>query len=543
MRLSRICHSSRRWIPRAAAVVLAALVMLAAPAIATDKPTPPTPPNPPQNPPHAPAPPGQTVPAAVTGVSGSQTQDAATAQGPLAAVDFGDAGRTPVVQPGEPLRGRVLVTVAAPAEVVVSWKVDGLPVGRIQARLETGAHTLTSPALPTQRPGRFIVEADIDGTPALGTSYTVLGDPGPDRSADEIAAIIRGTPRDAEVLAGTLGLLLVQAWQLQSVPETLATYRVGAAADFGGALGALRAHPMVKSAEAVSFYDTHAGPSLQALQYAPQILEIPAAHRWARGRGVRVAVIDTGVDPRHPDVAQTLEASEDLTGGGYAAEAHGTAVAGIIAATRNLTGTAPGARVYSLRACVAVRAGGLDARCRSDALIRAFDRAIALRADIINASLGGPVDPLLRQAVERALAAGIVVVAASGNDGPREVVRYPAAIPGVITVGATDARDRLYPRSTPGRFVFVSAPGAEILTTMPGGRHLFVSGTSMAAAHVSGVIALLMEVSRARAEEVSAALRQTATDLGSPGYDPQFGHGRISACRPLAAVLPRASCP
>jgi subtilisin family serine protease len=151
---------------------------------------------------------------------------------------------------------------------------------------------------------------------------------------------------------------------------------------------------------------------------------------------------------------------------------------------------------------------------------------------VINLSLGGPADLLLPRLVGRAVEVGIVVVAASGNAGPGAPPPFPAALSKVIAVTALDAREALYPQANRGEFIDLAAPGVEVMTTMPEERFNLVSGTSMAAAHVSGVVALALQLSPwLSPDEVQRILEETAEDLGSPGKDRLFGSGRVDACR------------
>jgi len=205
---------------------------------------------------------------------------------------------------------------------------------------------------------------------------------------------------------------------------------------------------------------------------------------------VRVAVIDTGVDTQHPDLAGQLTEAINFVSGDPAlvpAEFHGTAVVGLIAArTGNgigIHGLAPDAEVFALRACWEPHyAYGL---CSTDTLARALDHAIEIRARIVNLSLAGPDDPLLARLVERAIELGAVVFGATGDDPDQT---FPASIPGVIAVqqGTGGAP------ASGGAVLGVA--GLQLLSTVPGGRYDFVSGPSFATAHMSGVAAVLLEL-------------------------------------------------
>jgi subtilisin family serine protease len=150
---------------------------------------------------------------------------------------------------------------------------------------------------------------------------------------------------------------------------------------------------------------------------------------------------------------------------------------------------------------------------------------------VMNISVGGPDDRLLRRMVDAAAGKGIAVISAAGNDGPSGQPSYPAAIENVIAVTAVDADGKLYGRATQGSFIDLAAPGVDILSTGPGGRTLLFSGTSAATAFASGAAALLLQRSNLSPRDLGALLRTTAKDLGSAGRDTQFGDGLLDVCR------------
>jgi subtilisin family serine protease len=284
-----------------------------------------------------------------------------------------------------------------------------------------------------------------------------------------------------------------------------------------------------------------AGASARTPQYALERIAARAAHSTSTGRGVVVAVIDTGVDATHPDIRGATIASRDLIGATRAPEiAHATAIAGIITADGVTHGVAPGVRVLSVRAFATFSSRGpaRTARSTSLVLLKAIDQAMAEKSRILNLSFAGPRDPLIERAIAIAIGRAAVAVAAAGNGGPDAAPAYPAAYPGVIAVTATDAADRLYRDANRGDYVTVAAPGVEVLAASADHGHELVSGTSFATAHVSGLAALLLEVApHLGASEVALALRETARDLGAPGQDAAFGAGLVDARALLAHRL------
>ncbi len=267
-------------------------------------------------------------------------------------------------------------------------------------------------------------------------------------------------------------------------------------------------------------------------QYTLAKLRLPEAHGIAKGNGIVVAVIDSGIDDTHPELNGAIAGRYDALRAPSGPDPHGTGIASAISARGRLLGAAPAARILAVRAF----AGG-----KSDSttfnIMTGIDWAAANGARILNMSFAGPRDPMLARELAGAHRKGIVVVAASGNAGPNSPPLYPAADPSVIAVTATDGDDKLFSVSNRGAHIAVAAPGADILIAAPGGTYSVSSGTSLAAAHVSGVVALLLE---RRADltpnQVRNILMATATDLGPQGRDEQFGAGLTDALRAVAAT-------
>jgi subtilisin family serine protease len=273
-------------------------------------------------------------------------------------------------------------------------------------------------------------------------------------------------------------------------------------------------------------------------QYGPIKLNLLEAHQLALGRNVRVAVIDARVDTDHPDLKDAVARSFDAIGGSDAApDFHGTAVAGIIRGHGLVEGAAPEAQLLAVRAFRTKGAGALP-ETTTHVLLTAIDWAVKNGARVLNMSFVGEHDPALQQIVEAAGQKGIVVVAAAGNGGPNGPAAYPAAYPGVIAVTAVDQADGRYVYANRGSYIAVSAPGVDILAPVERGRHAYVSGTSFAAAYVSGIAALLLE----REPQLDAALVTElivtgADDVGPAGRDDDFGSGRANAYRSITLLM------
>jgi subtilisin family serine protease len=234
----------------------------------------------------------------------------------------------------------------------------------------------------------------------------------------------------------------------------------------------------------------------------------PAARSWrladlharSTGANVRVAVIDSMVEDTHPDLIGQVQVSRDFVPDHPSGpEQHGTGIAGIIAARGGnglgIVGVAPGARLMALRACWQAPARARNpvrTSCDTLSLAKALDFAIARNAKVINLSLSGPVDPLLGKLLDVALARGVVVVAAVDETLPSG--GFPASHPGVV--GAVGESTRLIARG-----IFV-APGRDVPTTQPGGRWFLVNGSSYAAAHITGLFALLRQQSSGKLDSL-----------------------------------------
>jgi subtilisin family serine protease len=282
---------------------------------------------------------------------------------------------------------------------------------------------------------------------------------------------------------------------------------------------------------AQSIADYHALGSadpLYPIQPAAHDWHLAELHRISTGRNVSVAVVDSGVDAAHPDLAGQIALRRNFVDDvADAAEAHGTAVAGVIAARSGnglgIVGVAPGARIMALRACWEMNRQA--ARCNSFTLGKAINFALENGAHIINLSLGGPPDRLLGSLLDAALARGVIVVGAA--DPQRPDGGFPASYPGVIAVARGGEGRALAP-------AMLSAPGTDIPSCMPGTRWGLVSGSSYAAAHVTGLTALLAQL---QPRAGTGALRRM---LG--GGAAASATGNIDACAAVQRAADACIC-
>ena len=270
-------------------------------------------------------------------------------------------------------------------------------------------------------------------------------------------------------------------------------------------------------------------------QYALLKLRLPQAHTLAHGANVTIAIIDSGIDIRHPELANAIVGSFDALGSKEGPHVHGTGIAGAIVSHARLMGSAPAARILAIRA-FGVAPGGAEST--SFVILKGLDYAAANGAQIVNMSFAGPKDALIERGIAATAAKGIVMVAAAGNAGAKSPPLYPAANANVIAVSATDAQDKLFTASNRGGHIAVAAPGVDIFLPAPDEKYQMTSGTSFSAAYVSGLAALMLERNPAlKPGEVRAILMKTARDLGSPGRDDLFGAGEADAFAAVSAVV------
>ncbi|HZQ28328.1 MAG TPA: S8 family serine peptidase [Acidimicrobiales bacterium] len=287
------------------------------------------------------------------------------------------------------------------------------------------------------------------------------------------------------------------------------------------------------------------GRSSPNTQWAPA--RIDAYRAWDVSHGssnVLVAVLDSGVDDTHPDLAGKVVIGPKFTDPNTGAVCdHGTHVAGIITAipnnTKGVAGIGWDTRVLSIK----VLGDDTTQDCPGSlfAIAQGINAAVQMGAKVINMSLGGSFDSrTLREAVRNAQANGVLVVAAAGNEGQAQSgnpVEYPAAYTGVISVAATGADDRITFYSEHGPWVTMAAPGDFIVSTVPGNDYAVMRGTSMATPHVAAAAGLLFgAIPGINAAEVASRLELTSDDI--PGAGTDIRYGRLNMYRALTTAGP-----
>ncbi|MFF5567352.1 type VII secretion-associated serine protease mycosin [Streptomyces sp. NPDC012623] len=296
--------------------------------------------------------------------------------------------------------------------------------------------------------------------------------------------------------------------------------------------------------------------AIRIRQWALEAMHTEAAWRSAQGTGITVAVLDTGVDDTHPDLAGQVLAGKDLIGfgavrGDRSWARHGTAMAGIIAGhghgydrSDGVLGIAPEAKILPVRV---ILEGSDPARTKArsskgGALAEGIRWAADQGADVINLSLGDDSEsahpePGEDAAVQYALAKGAVVVASAGNGGEKgDNISYPAAYPGVIAVTAVDRYGTHAAFSTRRWYATVSAPGVDVIIADPDRRYYEGWGTSAAAAFVSGAVALIRSAHPdLTPAQIKKLLADTARDAPKDGRDDARGYGFVDPAAALAA--------
>jgi minor extracellular protease Epr len=261
----------------------------------------------------------------------------------------------------------------------------------------------------------------------------------------------------------------------------------------------------------------------------------PVAWNNTTGSGVKIAILDTGISRKHPDL--TISGGINLIGSLHNTKwnddnGHGTHVAGIIAAHNNsigVIGVAPGAELYAVKVLDQYGGG------RISDVIEGIEWAVQNNMDIISMSLGTTeYSQALNDSSASAYNAGILLVASTGNNGDGNLstndVMYPAKLDSVIAISAIDQNNMAISWSADGSEVELAAPGVDIYSTWLDGGYQSMSGTSMAAPFVSGVAALMMQNNVcASPDKVRAAMAYNAIDLGVPGIDNVYGFGLVQA--------------
>jgi subtilisin family serine protease len=371
------------------------------------------------------------------------------------------------------------------------------------------------------------------------------------------------SPAEIQDLMSRLGLNILGSQRLGLLGVTSYRVRIGNGSSVASVIRALAASRIVVAAQPNYTYrlaqeraqlsgqePALAGATQEgdAAQYALGKLGVIGIHHQLKGTNVAVAVIDSQIDVRHVDLDGVIADQFDAVGQVEPPQSHGTGMAGAIAAHHRLMGIAPGVRLYAVHA---FSRDAANLQSTTFNVLKGLDWAAGKGVRVINMSFAGPRDPSMERALKAAHDNGIVLIAAAGNAGPRSPPLYPGADPNVVAVTATDGNDRLFPRANRGRYIAVAAPGVDILLPAPDNTYQIISGTSISAAEVSGVAALLLERNpKLKPEDIREILTSTATHLAGKDRDDDYGSGLVDPSKAIqtasdltsvgiAAALPR----
>jgi thermitase len=372
---------------------------------------------------------------------------------------------------------------------------------------------------PAAQPG---VDNDPEGAPYVAGELLVAYEPGTSEEAEK-TVVRRSGARTLEDMPGEVRLVFFPAIRRQA-SEVVRERALARALEYLG-------HRAVVEAVDYNYlrepYFIPNDPRLSN-QWGLTSTRFRGAWNAAKGDGAKIALVDSGVYSKHPDIGRIIAQRDFVEGDAVADDVygHGTHVTGIAGAlTNNGKGVAGGCFECGLLIAKVMGPIGFTTDSR---IVQGIKWSVNNGADVVNLSLGGSGDSsVLSMAINRAYGQGAVVVAAAGNEGTN-VPQYPAAYSKVIAVSATTTDGRLASFSNRGDWVDLAAPGTGILSTSKSGGYDRMSGTSMAAPLVSGLAGLLASRGMS-ADSIRQRMQTTAKDLGPVGDDPRFGHGRIDA--------------
>jgi hypothetical protein len=415
---------------------------------------------------------------------------------------------------------RKVVKPRTPSEAQTRSVKPGKPAPASNAAVRP-APGVDEPVTPSAQPRR------TSGAPVAGERRFI---------ANEVVIEVAGRPSQQEVdaLARRHQLNRQESQSFELSGTTMFRWTIPDGRNVSTVIRGLEADARILSVQPNYRYTLQQSKTGQGIQYAADKLKLARAHELSRGERILVAIIDSGIDVDHPELQGTIADSFDPAGGDGLPHAHGTSIAGAIVAKSKLTGVAPNARILAVRAFDPTAA---SAEGTTFSILKGLEWAAGKGARVINMSFAGPQDPIMARLLASAAKRGIVLIAAAGNAGPKSPPLFPASDPNVIAVTATDADDRLFQGSNRGHHIAVAAPGVRLLLPIPGGNYDMTTGTSFAAAHISGIAALILERDPDMSpDSVRRVLLSTARDLGPAGRDKDFGAGLADAYEALRSL-------
>jgi subtilisin family serine protease len=316
-------------------------------------------------------------------------------------------------------------------------------------------------------------------------------------------SIAADAKKNADDIAAQFSLLEIDHWPIRSLSIYCFVYRIPDGSNRDEIIDLIKNDDRIETVQPLQEFETGTDSRLTyndkyvKLQHGLDVLDIPLAHQYSQGKDVRIAIIDSDVDIRHEDLVGRVDRIRVFVDPDRKSDMnHGTAVTSVIGANANnsagIVGIAPAADLELFVSCWSVEHSE-NAVCDTFTLARALDTLLEKPPHVLNLSLSGPDDALIERLIEKIVAAGVIIVAAR-TDIPDSDNHFPAHLDSVIGVGSSEQNllasnvrsDSL------GRAGDLSAPGNQIMVAIPGNAYDFRSGSSLAAAHVSGVIALLL---------------------------------------------------
>ncbi len=361
------------------------------------------------------------------------------------------------------------------------------------------------------------------------------------RYASSGYGLAQGAHGNARRIASTYSLKEVASWPIKELGVHCVVYQIPDSRTIEEVLARLSKDPQVTLAQPLQEFRTLTSESpastyndpLYGLQTNLVTLGIATAHERSQGAGVRVALIDTGVDGKHPDLHDRISGSRSFVSSHSSAPPaagffrHGTAMAGLIAAVANnkvgIVGIAPLAQIEVFAACWQLKPNSDEAACNTFTVAQALAAALEARIPLINLSIAGPADPLLSALVQSGLRRGVIFVG-STTDQPDT---FPTNISGVI--GATNSEAAGAAPTPVSRAGSLGAPATHVLTLRPDGQYDFESGTSVAAAEITGMIALLLGEDVHLTAQSILSLLKSSTDPGQAGVDVNGALAKVEA--------------
>ncbi len=410
--------------------------------------------------------------------------------------------------------GRIVGRTVQPITVTIvgaaTWTSEILTIRSAvtAAALRSGAQKISYVRDFTAGDASVNVQTRVDITIAPAAGHEITNqNTGPEDTADPtvlpgqivVAAAASPGGRSAiERLKSTYSLKTLELFEMRTLKQIVAVFVTKG--EVNKLIKQIRKERGVIHAQPNRLFQTYADPQ-DDLQHIYAQLNLQDLHQHYQGNGTRVAIVDTGVDIRHPDLKdRVVQHANLIRNNPYRAEIHGTAVAGVMAAGINgygISGIAPKADLIALRACWQTSEEHPEGRCTSVSVSKALDMAIESDARIVNMSFGSAApDRLMMQLLDAGTQKSIIFVAPVGNHKPAKTIPFPASHPKVLAVGGIDAQGGFYPNASLAAAADVCAPAANIFTTVPGSAHNFISGTSISAAIVTGMLAVAKEKNR-----------------------------------------------